>query len=70
MNSASRYYANRYQDSVALMKLSAQVMAMPGVELAAVVMASAGNIDTLAAAGLGRFEVRPNDIIVVVKGSE
>jgi uncharacterized membrane protein YfbV (UPF0208 family) len=43
MNSASRYYANRYQDSVALMKLSAQVMAMPGVELAAVVMASAGN---------------------------
>ena len=70
MSSASRYYANRYQDSVALMKLSAQLLAISGVELAAVVMASAGNIDTLAAAGLGRFEVRPNDIIVVVKGSE
>ena len=58
MNSASRYYANRYQDSVALMKLSAQVMAMPGVELAAVVMASAGNIDTLAVEGHDTLDIK------------
>ena len=70
MSVSSRYYANLYKDSVSLMKVSAQVVAVPGIETASVVMASATNIDNLAAAGLGSFEVRPNDLIVAVSGSE
>ena len=35
------------------MKVSAQVMAIPGIETASVVMASATNIENLATAGLG-----------------
>ena len=33
-------------------------------------MASATNIENLATAGLGSYEVRPNDLIVAVSGSE
>jgi FdrA protein len=70
MSILSRYYPNLYKDSVSLMKVSAQVMAVAGIETASVVMASATNIENLAAAGLGAFEVRPNDLIVAVSGSE
>jgi FdrA protein len=70
MSVQSRYYANLYKDSVSLMKVSAQVMAVAGIETASVVMASATNIENLAAAGLGSFEVRPNDLIVAVSGSD
>ena len=52
------------------MKVSAQVVAIPGIETASVVMASATNIENLATAGLGSYEVRPNDLIVAVSGSE
>lgn len=70
MTIQSRYYANLYKDSVSLMKVSAQLTAVDGIEAASVVMASATNIDNLAAAGLGNFEVRPNDLIVAVSGSD
>jgi succinyl-CoA synthetase alpha subunit len=66
----SRYYPNLYKDSVSLMKVSAQVMAVSGIETASVVMASSTNVDNLKAAGLGSFEVRPNDLVVAVAGSE
>jgi succinyl-CoA synthetase alpha subunit len=52
------------------MKVSAEVMAVAGIETASVVMASSTNVDNLAAAGLGSFEVRPNDLVVAVLGSD
>jgi succinyl-CoA synthetase alpha subunit len=70
MSIVSHYYDNLYKDSVSLMKVSAEIMAVAGVEAASVVMASATNIENIAAAGLGTFEVRPNDLIVAVSGSD
>ena len=52
------------------MTVSAKVMAVPGIDIASVVMASATNVDNLAEAGLGDFEVRPNDLVVAVSGNE
>ena len=60
-----------YKDSVSLMTVSAQVLAVPGVETASVVMASATNVENLVAAGLGACSRRrPNDLIVAVAGSD
>jgi len=70
MTASSRLYPNLYKDSVSLMKVSAQVVAVPGIETASVVMASATNVENLAAAGLGTFEVKPNDLVVAVLGSD
>ncbi|TGD85150.1 acyl-CoA synthetase FdrA [Mycolicibacterium sp. CH28] len=70
MSTSSRCYPNLYKDSVSLMTVSAQVTSVPGIEAASVVMASATNVDNLAQAGLGSFEVRPNDLVVAVAGSE
>jgi FdrA protein len=70
MTTRSRNYPNLYKDSVALMTVSAKVMAVPGIAAASVVMGSATNVANLAAAGLGNFEVRPNDLIVAVSGVE
>jgi succinyl-CoA synthetase alpha subunit len=70
MTISHRSYPNLYKDSVSLMKVTAEVMAVPGIETASVVMTSATNVENLATAGLGTFEVRPNDLVVVVKGSD
>ncbi|MGY4711751.1 acyl-CoA synthetase FdrA [Mycolicibacterium sp. CBM1] len=70
MGIGSRSYPNLYKDSVSLMTVSAQVTAVPGIDAASVVMASATNVDNLAQAGLGSFAVRPNDLIVAVSGSD
>lgn len=70
MSINSRYYANLYKDSVSLMKVSAQVVAVAGIDTASVVMATATNVENLVAAGLGKFEVRPNDLVVAVAGSD
>jgi FdrA protein len=70
MTIKSRYYENLYKDSVSLMKVSAEVMAVAGVEKASVVMASATNVENLKAAGLGSFEIKPNDIVVAISGSD
>ena len=70
MSTRSRSYPNLYKDSVSLMSLSAQVLAIAGVESASVVMATAANVENLAAAGLGVFAVRPNDLVVAVAGSD
>ena len=69
MTTGSRYYANLYKDSVSLMTVSAKLTAVPGIEAASVVMASATNVENLAHAGLGEFEVRPNDLVVAVSGT-
>jgi succinyl-CoA synthetase alpha subunit len=52
------------------MTVSAKVMAVPGIDAASVVMASATNVANLAHAGLGDFEVRPNDLVVAVSGTD
>ena len=70
MSRHSRYYVNLYKDSVALMTVSAKIMAVPGISAASAVMGSATNVENLAEAGLGDFEVRPNDLIVAVSGTE
>ena len=70
MGIGSRFYPSLYKDSVSLMTVSARVTSIPGIEAASVVMASATNVDNLAQAGLGHFEVRPNDLIVAVSGSQ
>ncbi len=70
MSVRSRYYANLYKDSVSLMTVSAKVTSVAGITAASVVMASATNVDNLRQAGLGDFEVRPNDLVVAVAGSD
>lgn len=70
MGIGSRFYPNLYKDSVSLMTVSARVTSIPGIEAASVVMASATNVDNLAQAGLGTFDVRPNDLVVAVSGSD
>jgi len=52
MTTRSRYYPSLYKDSVSLMTVSAKVTAVPGIEAASVVMASASNVENLARAGL------------------
>jgi succinyl-CoA synthetase alpha subunit len=69
MSKSFRHYPNLYRDSVTLMKVSARIMAVSGIETASVVMASPTNVDHLAAAGLGSFEVRPDDLVVAVSGT-
>jgi succinyl-CoA synthetase alpha subunit len=66
----SRSYPNLYKDSVSLMTVSAQILGVPGIVTASVVMGSATNVENLAQAGLGEFEVRPNDLIVAVSGTD
>lgn len=70
MSTTSRYYPNLYKDSVSLMTVSAEIMSLKGIEAASVVMASATNIDNLREAGLGPFDVRPNDLLVAVSGTD
>lgn len=70
MTISSRSYPNLYKDSVSLMTVSAKILAVPGIDGASVVMATATNVENLARAGLGTFEVRPNDLVVAVSGSD
>ena len=53
MSVKHKIYKNLYKDSVSLMTVSAAALAVPGIEQASVVMASATNVDNLADAGLG-----------------
>ena len=70
MTISSRSYPNLYKDSVSLMTVSARILAIAGIDGASVVMATATNVENLARAGLGTFEVRPNDLVIAVSGSE
>lgn len=64
---------NAYADSVALMTITAAVARLPGVDDAAVVMATDLNRDVLRAAGLlvpGAEAAGPNDLVIVVRASD
>jgi succinyl-CoA synthetase alpha subunit len=52
------------------MTVSAKISAVPGIDVASVVMASATNVENLARAGLGDFAVRPNDLVVALSGAD
>lgn len=71
MTTASRIVRNVYRDSIALMKLSAGLAELNGVEQASIVMATEGNLDLLRQTGLleGATEARPSDVICVVRGT-
>ena len=57
MSVHSHCYPNLYKDSVSLMTVSAKLSAVPGIDAASVVMASATNVENLARAGLAQFDV-------------
>ena len=63
---------NLYRDSVALMRLAAELELMPGIEKASAIMATEANLAILAETGttLDTIAPSPNDLLVVVLGSE
>ncbi len=63
---------NFYRDSVALMQLSARLVAVQGVRQASAVMASPSNLALLREAGLLGDEVAasPNDLLIAVDGTD
>ncbi|HET9044384.1 MAG TPA: acyl-CoA synthetase FdrA [Burkholderiales bacterium] len=69
MPTVTRFIANTYRDSVALMQLSARLRELPGVEEAAMIMATEGNLALLREVGLlaGAVAARPSDLLVVVR---
>ena len=72
MNTLTRVIPNRYRDSLSLMQLSARAAETSGVDAAAVVMATDGNLALLRDAGLfaGEVDAGANDMLVVVRGDD
>lgn len=72
MARVARVTRNFYRDSVALMQLSARLLALPGVRQASAVMASPANLALLREAGLLADDVAagPNDLLVALDGEE
>jgi len=66
----TRILPNLYRDSVALMRVSAELAARPGVAEAAAVMATEGNLALLRESRLldGHCAAGPSDVLVVVRG--
>jgi succinyl-CoA synthetase alpha subunit len=69
MPTLTHVIANTYRDSVALMQLSAALRALPGVEEAAMIMATEGNLALLREVRLldGEVAARPSDLLIVVR---
>jgi FdrA protein len=64
---------NRYQDSVTLMQVAAQMRALPGVADAALMMGTGPNKEMLEEAGLlatAGQAAGPNDLIIALRGEE
>ena len=70
MAHAARVLRDYYRDSVALMQLSAQLAARPGIAQAAAVMATERNLSQLREAGLlaGDVVAGPNDLLIALEG--
>lgn len=71
MATATRIVRGAYRDSIALMKLSAALAEISGVEQASLVMATEGNVDLLRQTGLltGATDARPSDVLIVVRAT-
>lgn len=64
-----RVFANLYKDSVALMQVGAALRKRPGVAEASCIMATPANLAQLQHASLSvDADVRPSDLLVVVRG--
>ena len=63
---------NFYRDSVALMRLAADLEALPGIEQASAIMATEANLAMLAETGAAPDAITagPNDLLVVVTGAD
>jgi FdrA protein len=62
---------NTYRDSVELMRVAAELEARPGIQRAALVIATSANRDVLSAAGLlagDALTAGPNDLVVAIAG--
>jgi FdrA protein len=72
MLTAQRNLANLYRDSVALMQISTQLAAQPGIVQAYVVMATPANLEMLSAVGLAVdvAQAGPNDVLIAVQGQD
>jgi len=72
MISGAKIIRNFYRDSVALMRLSAHLSELRGVQQASAVMASANNLALLRDAGLldGDVEASPNDLLVALRAKD
>jgi succinyl-CoA synthetase alpha subunit len=70
MSLAVRIVSGAYRDSVALMQLSAELAALPGIRRASLVMATPANLALLAEAGLLErpLEAAPNDLVIALEG--
>jgi FdrA protein len=62
--------AGAYQDSVALMQISRELQAVPGVRSALVAMATELNLDLLDGMGFDRPESSPNDMLIAVDAAD
>jgi FdrA protein len=67
---AVRVVAGAYRDSVALMQLSSELAALPGIKRASVVMATPANLGYLAEAGLLKepLQAAPSDLVIALEG--
>ncbi len=72
MTTLTRVVRNCYRDSLSLMQLSARVAETPGVDAAAIVMATDGNRALLRDAGLltGHPEAGAADVLVGIRGDD
>ncbi|NDV18564.1 acyl-CoA synthetase FdrA [Pseudodesulfovibrio sp. JC047] len=72
MKTDIQIHQNIYQDSVALMRISAGITALPGIEEASALMGTPANMDLLIQSGLlaQAPEVKPSDLVLVIKGEE
>ena len=63
---------NFYRDSVALMRLAADIEALPGIEQASAIMATEANLALLSETGAAPETITagPNDLLVVVTGAD
>jgi FdrA protein len=70
MRLAVRIVPGAYRDSVALMQLSSELTALPGIKRASLVMATPANLGLLAQAGLLKqpLEAAPNDLVIALEG--
>jgi FdrA protein len=70
MTLAVRIVSGAYRDSVALMQLSTELAALPGIRRASLVMATPANLGLLAEAGLLErpLEAAPNDLVIALEG--
>lgn len=64
-----KVFKNRYQDSVSLMQISAQISKLAGITQASVVMGTDNNLIQLQDAGFpDHIKASPNDLIIAVMG--